>query len=55
MCIDYRDLNRITLTKKYLILCMDDISNELHGARILSNIDLTLIHRENNFPNILRD
>jgi len=40
MCIDYRELNKITIKNKYLLPHVDDLFNRLQGAKIFSKIDL---------------
>ena len=40
LCIDYRQLNKLTVKNKYLLPRIDDLFNQLKGASIFSNIDL---------------
>ncbi|WMV50116.1 hypothetical protein MTR67_043501 [Solanum verrucosum] len=40
MCIDYRQLNRVTVKNKYPLLRIDDLFNQLQGASHFSRIDL---------------
>jgi hypothetical protein len=40
ICIDFRQLNKVTIKKKYHFPRIDDIFNQLNGARIFSNIGL---------------
>jgi hypothetical protein len=40
MCIDYRELNKITIKNKYLLPCIEDLFDLLQGAEIFSKIDL---------------
>ncbi|CAA0840348.1 Uncharacterized mitochondrial protein AtMg00860, partial [Striga hermonthica] len=40
MCIDYRDLNRLTIKNKYPLHRIDDLFYQLRGACVFSKIDL---------------
>ena len=40
MCIDYRKLNQVTVKNKYPLLRIDDLFDQLQGARVFSKIDL---------------
>ena len=46
LCIDYRQLNRVTINNQYLLPRIDDLFDQLKGARVYSKIDLlTGYHR----------
>ena len=40
LCIDYRQLNKLTVKNKYLLPIIDDLFYQLKGANIFSKIDL---------------
>ncbi|GJS00458.1 putative reverse transcriptase domain-containing protein [Tanacetum coccineum] len=40
MCIDYRELNKLTIKNSYPLPKIDDLFNQLQGSQYFSNIDL---------------
>ena len=40
LCVDYRQLNKLTIKNKYLLPRIDDLFDQLKGASIFSKIDL---------------
>nr|GEU37432.1 hypothetical protein [Tanacetum cinerariifolium] len=40
MCIDYRELNKLTLKNRYPLLRIDDLFDQLQGLSVYSKIDL---------------
>ena len=40
LCIDYRELNRVTMKNKYPLPCIDDLFDQVAAAAIFSKIDL---------------
>ena len=39
-CIDYKELNKVTMRNKYALPWIDDLFNQLHGVCLFSKIDL---------------
>ena len=40
ICIDYRKLNKVTIKNKYPLPRIDDLFDQIQGARVFSMIDL---------------
>ena len=40
LCVDYRQLNKMTIKNKYPLLRIDDLMDQLHGSSAFSKIDL---------------
>ena len=40
LCIDYRELNKVTMRNQYPLPRIDDLFYQLHGVRVFSKIDL---------------
>ncbi|KAL0546089.1 hypothetical protein IC582_015994 [Cucumis melo] len=40
LCIDYRELNKVTVKNRYPLLKIDDLIDQLQGATVFSKIDL---------------
>nr|GEV24909.1 hypothetical protein [Tanacetum cinerariifolium] len=57
MCIDYRDLNKLTVKNPYLLPRIDDLFDQLQGSKVYSKIELRsgyhqLRVREEDIPKI---
>ncbi|GKB57052.1 putative reverse transcriptase domain-containing protein [Tanacetum coccineum] len=57
MCIDYRELNKLTVKNRYPLPRIDDLFDQLQGSSVYSKIDLRLGYhqlrvREEDIPNI---
>ena len=40
LCIDYRQLNKVMVKNKYPLPSIDDLFDQMRGAKVFSNIDL---------------
>ena len=40
LCIDYRQLNKVTIKNKYLLPRIDDLFDQLQGASVFLKINL---------------
>ena len=40
LCIDYRQLNNATVKSNYPLLRIDDLFDQMRGAKVFSKIDL---------------
>ena len=40
LCVDYRQLNKMTVKNKYPLPRIDDLFDQLKGTSVFSNIDL---------------
>ena len=40
LCIDYRELNKVTIRNQYTLPRIDDLFDQLQGARVFSKIDM---------------
>ena len=40
LCIDYRQLNKVTIKNKYPLFRIDDLFDQLQGASVFLKIDL---------------
>ena len=40
LCIDFRQMNKVTIKNKYPLPRIDDLFDQMRGAKVFSNIDL---------------
>ena len=40
LCIDYTQLNKVTVKNKYYFTRIDDLFDQMRGAKVFSKIDL---------------
>ncbi|WP_369007437.1 reverse transcriptase family protein, partial [Pseudomonas syringae] len=40
MCIDYRELNRVTIKNRYPLPRIDDLMDQVRGSKVFSKLDL---------------
>jgi hypothetical protein len=40
MCVDYRSLSDVTVKNKYSLPCIEDLFDQMRGAKVFSKIDL---------------
>ncbi|GJV47869.1 putative nucleotidyltransferase, ribonuclease H, partial [Tanacetum coccineum] len=56
MCIDYRELNKLTVKNRYPLPRIDDLFDQLQGSRYFSKIDLRSgYHQLTNAPAVFMD
>nr|GFA85934.1 putative reverse transcriptase domain-containing protein [Tanacetum cinerariifolium] len=46
MCIDYRELNKLTVKNRYPLPRIDDLFDQLQGSSVYSKIDLRLVYHQ---------
>ena len=44
MCVDYKALNKVTITNKYPMLRIDDLLDRMQGAEVFSSLDPLSAH-----------
>ena len=46
LCVDYRELNKVTIKNKYPLPRIEDLFDQLHGAAVFAKIDLRTGYQE---------
>jgi len=46
MCIDYQELNKVIIKKKYVLPIIDDLFDQLCGAKVFSKLDLHFVYHQ---------
>lgn len=46
LCINHRELNKVTIKNKFLLSRLDDLFDQLQGASVFSKIDLRLEYHD---------
>jgi len=46
LCVDYQQLNKVTITNRYPLPRIDDLMDQLVGAEVFSKIDLRLRYHQ---------
>nr|XP_025664824.1 uncharacterized protein LOC112763343 [Arachis hypogaea] len=46
LCVDYRQLNKVTVKNKYPLLRIDDLMDQLQGVGVISKIDLRFSYHQ---------